>query len=471
MNSPSLPAWSLRTRLLAGILLPILLCISWNTWVVYHEALGALHTAYDRTLLASAKTIGEQLDVQGYEAHATISATVPYSALEAFEADTQTRMFYRVSTLSGEMVSGFPDLPLWQGQLPQQPPYAALVDFYDSEYRDRPVRMAVLLQPVASATGRSMAIIQVAETLQLRENLALELLGQTLWQHAVLLILVTLTVLLVVHRVTRSVRVVGEAMGQRPQGDLRPVPLHTVPRELRPLLDGTNRIMERLRGLLHDQKRFVRDASHQLRTPLAVLKVQVQSARRGDVPPMLALEEIEGTVDRATELANQMLALAKVEQLREQPRECLAWDAVVREVSLDLAPLIADKDLDFVLEADTPVMVQAHAWMLRELVRNLLHNAVRHAPAHSSLLIKLSLNAQQQAQLYIADEGPGLSKALQEHLYQPFVSHGEHQGFGLGLALCHAIVHALGGTLELRNRSAAGLEVLACLPQASPDMV
>lgn len=69
---------------------------------------------------------------------------------------------------------------------------------------------------------------------------------------------------------------------------------------------------------------------------------------------MLALEEIEGTVDRATELANQMLALAKVEQLREQPRECLAWDAVVREVSLDLAPLIADKDLDFVLEADTP---------------------------------------------------------------------------------------------------------------------
>lgn len=132
--------------------------------MVYHEALGALHTAYDRTLLASAKTIGEQLDVQGYEAHATISATVPYSALEAFEADTQTRMFYRVSTLSGEMVSGFPDLPLWQGQLPQQPPYAALVDFYDSEYRDRPVRMAVLLQPVASATGRSMAIIQVAET-------------------------------------------------------------------------------------------------------------------------------------------------------------------------------------------------------------------------------------------------------------------------------------------------------------------
>ncbi len=470
MNTQRLPAWSLRTRLLAGILLPILICISWNTWVLYHEALGALHTAYDRTLLASAKTIGEQLDVDGYEAQATISATVPYSALEAFEADTQTRMFYRVSTLSGDLVSGFSDLPLWQGQIPQQPPYAALVDFYDSEYRDRPVRMAVLLQPVASATGRSMAIIQVAETLQLRENLALELLGQTLWQHAVLLVLVTLTVLLVVHRVTRSVRVVGEAMGRRPQGDLRPVPLHTVPRELRPLLDGTNRIMERLRALLHDQKRFVRDASHQLRTPLAVLKVQVQSARRGDMPAMLALEEIEGTVDRATELANQMLALAKVEQLREQPREPLAWDAVVREVSLDLAPLIADKELDFVLEADTPIFVQAHAWMLRELVRNLLHNAVRHAPAHSSLHIRLSLNAQQQAQLYIADEGSGLSAALQERLYQPFVSHGEHQGFGLGLALCHDIVHALGGTLELHNRSTGGLEVLACLPQASHDL-
>ena len=115
--------------------------------------LQAVNTAYDRTLLASAKSIGEQLDVQGYDEQAVLRATVPYSALEAFEADVQTRMYYRVSSLQGRLVSGFDDLPFSQGQIAAQPPYAALVDFYDTSFRDSQVRVAVLLQPVASPNG------------------------------------------------------------------------------------------------------------------------------------------------------------------------------------------------------------------------------------------------------------------------------------------------------------------------------
>ena len=458
MNSHGTSAtWSLRRQLLTGILLPVTACIALNIWWDYQSSLEVLHTAYDRSLLASAKTISEQLTVDGYDEQAHIEATVPYAALEAFEADTQTRMYYRVSKLDGGLISGFDDLPIWTGSIPAQPPFAALVDFYDASFRDQPVRMAVLLQPVASATGRGMAVIQVAETLQLRRNPALRLLQETLWQHGVLLLLIAGTVWLVVQRVTRPIRAVGHAMGQRSANELHPIQLDAVPRELQPLVDGMNRVMERLRMLLNHQKRFVRDASHQLRTPLAVLKVQVQSARRGDLPAPEALQEIEATVDRATRLANQMLALAKVEQLRQQAAPASAWDAIVREVALDLAPLIADKLLDFELQADTPVHVLGHAWMLRELVRNLLHNAIRHAPIGSALHVALLPEPHlQKASLHITDQGAGLSDELVQRLYQPFSAGDSRNGSGLGLAICLEITQALGGRLELRNRTTQG---------------
>lgn len=446
--------WSLRRQLLVGILVPVLLFIGFNSISLYQESLQTLHTAYDRTLLASAKSISEQLDVEGYEDQAQLRAIVPYSALEIFEADNQSRMYYRVSSLDGTLVSGFEELPFWHGQIPQRPPYAALVDFYDDEFRGQPVRVAVLLQPVAGALGRGMAVIQVAETLELRRTLALHLLRDTLWRQALLVLLVVLTVLVVVQRVTRPVRRISEAIAARPQGDLSPLQPRAVPRELQPVLDATNQVMARLRQLLAHQKRFVRDASHQLRTPLAVLKTQVQSARRGDLPPAQALAEMEDTVDRATRLANQMLALAKVEQLRQHPpAPALApWDAIVREVALDLAPLIADKALDFELQADVPLAVAASNWMLRELTRNLLHNAIRHAPVGSGLHVTLRQNGPQQGWLHIADGGPGISPALQQRLFQPFSAGDQHSGSGLGLAICHEIVQTLQGSLDLHNR-------------------
>jgi len=169
-------ALSLRARLLFGILAPVAIFIVINSVSLYRQSLAAATTAYDRTLLASAKTIGEQLDVEGYDEAARLRAIVPYSALEAFEADNRSRLFYRVSALDGEMVSGFAELPFWRGRIPDRGAYSALVDFYDARFRDQPVRMAVLLQPVASGRGRGMAVVQVAETLELRETLVRKLL-------------------------------------------------------------------------------------------------------------------------------------------------------------------------------------------------------------------------------------------------------------------------------------------------------
>lgn len=446
---------SLRTRLLLGILAPVALFIVINSVSLYRQSLAAATTAYDRTLLASAKTIGEQLDVVGYDDAARLRAVVPYSALEAFEADNKSRMFYRVSAQNGDMVSGYAELPFWRGVLPNRPPYAALVDFYDAEFRDQPVRMAVLLQPVASSRGRGMAVVQVAETLELRETLVRKLLVDTLWRQLVLLAVIAGVTTLVVQRATRPVRALGEAIEARAPDDLSPIDAPDAPRELRPLIDATTRVMGRLQGLLDHQKRFVRDSAHQLRTPLAVLKAQVQSARRGDVPPEQALGEIDVTVQRATLLANQMLSLAKVEQLRQRPESrVLDFGHIVREIALDLSPLIADKALDFELDA-TPARVNAHQWMLQELARNLLHNAIKHSPVGGALLVEVKVD-DGMAQLRLRDDGPGISSELRQRLFAPFAAGDTRSGSGLGLAICLEIVRALGGSISLDNRISAG---------------
>ena len=452
------PARSLRRRLLVGILLPVIAVIIVNTFSLYHQALAAVTIAYDRTLLASAKSIGEQLDVDGFDDAAVIHATVPYSALEAFEADNKSNIFYRVSSLQGEMVSGYAELPFWHGKIPVKPTYSALVDFYDDTVHGEPVRVAVLLQPVATDDGRGMAVVQVAETLELRHTLARQILLDTLWRQAGLVAVIALLVVLVVQRATRPVRQLSYALQARPEGDLTPIAVPDAPRELRPLVEATNQVMGRLQHLLDHQKRFVRDASHQLRTPLAVLKTQVQSALRNDVEPRQALLEINATVDRATVLANQMLALAKVEQLRQQANtQVIDWSEVVRAVALDLSPLLADKDIDFAIHT-TPAPVRAHDWMLRELARNLLHNAIKQTPVGSVLEVQLQADGE-TASLCIADSGPGIAPELAQRLYQPFSAGDVYHGSGLGLAICMEIVQALGGSITLVNRELQGHRV------------
>ncbi len=469
---------SLRWRLMLGILLPVALFLSINTVVLYRQTLAAANTAYDRTLLASAKSIGEQLQVVGGtpgDGPARLHATLVYSSLEAFEADNRSQMYYRVSGFQGEMVSGFDDLPPWRGHIPAQGAYAALVDFYDDTYRGKPVRVAVLLQPVAGPTGQGMAQVQVAETLELRETLARHILIDTLWRQAALLALIAAVVVWVVQLATRPVQRLGAALAARSESDLSPLPTDRAPLELQPLLDATNQHMARLAHLLAHQKRFVRDTSHQLRTPLAVLKVQVQSARRGDLPGPEALAEIEHTVDSATELANQMLALAKAEQLQQAGvPPPLDWALVLRQVALDLSALVGERQLDFSLDMPpAPVPVAVHEWALRELTRNLLHNAIKHSPLGAPLTVGLTTDGRWAA-LVIADHGPGISPALRPHLFQPFAREastaGATPGAGLGLAICHGIVLALGGGLSLDNREASGqvvgLDTVVRLPLA-----
>lgn len=466
---PSLRRLSLRDRLMLGILLPVVAFIAVNTVGLYRQALHAADTAYDRTLLATAKSIGDLLEVSTDGGKVRLKSTLLYSALEPFEADNRSRLYYKVIGFDGETTSGFDALPSWHGRLPQKGPYAALVDFYDDFYEGAPVRVAVLLQPVAWEQGYGMATVQVAETLELRQTLARSLLQGTLWRQAALLVVIALVVVVVVHWATQPIQQLSQALHTRAEGDLTPVASRDgVPRELLPLVDATNHLMIRLKALLEHHKRFVRDASHQLRTPLAVLKTQVQSARRGDVEPMQALAEINTTVDRATQLANQMLALAKVEQLRQQGQAPVRlWDEVVRAVALDLSALVVEHGLDFEINT-CAAPVKSHEWALRELTRNLLHNAIRHSPHGGSLQVRLEPLGLCY-QLVISDAGPGVDPHLHSQLFQPFVS-ATPGGSGLGLAICHEIVQSLNGQIALHNRAGGGLDAVVSLPRAPDDV-
>jgi two-component system sensor histidine kinase TctE len=164
-----------------------------------------------------------------------------------------------------------------------------------------------------------------------------------------------------------------------------------------------------------------------------------------------------------------MLALAKVEQLRQQGAVPVTrLDAVLREIALELSPLVAQGDLDFGIDT-CAAPVHAHEWMLRELCRNLLHNAIRHAPRGTELAVTLRADGR-HATLTIADGGPGIDDELAARLFQPFSAGDVRTGSGLGLAICREIVQALGGTIALANRREGarilGLDAVVRLPLA-----
>ncbi|MCW7537747.1 sensor histidine kinase N-terminal domain-containing protein [Aquabacterium sp. A7-Y] len=457
------PPQSLRRYLLAWIVAPIALFVVVDTVSLYRRALQSINLAYDRSLLASARSIGELLQLQGSE----LKVEVPYAALEIFEASNKARMYYRIDGFEGQFLSGFEDLPRYRGRIPQQTAYPALVDFYDVQFRGETVRMAALYQPVASAEARGMALVQVAETLEVREKLAREILLDTLLRQALLITVVALVTWTVVTRALRPVESLRRQLLSRSAEDLSPLQAGAAPRELRPMVTALNDLMQRLQRLVGHQLRFVRDASHQLRTPLAVLKIQVQNGQSGHAGGAETLQAIGQTVDRAIALANQMLALAKVEQVHgEGQSEPLDLAEVVSEVALELSPLIAEKQLDFELDA-RPATVQAHHWMLRELSRNLLHNAIRESPPGGMLQVVVAAGAS-TVRLLVRDSGPGIGAAQREHLFEPFHTAHPNSGSGLGLTICREICQALGARIELLNRSeqgrVAGLDAVVVFP-------
>jgi two-component system sensor histidine kinase TctE len=221
--------------------------------------------------------------------------------------------------------------------------------------------------------------------------------------------------------------------------------------ELQPVIDEMNQLLARQQDLLHQQRRFVADASHQLRTPLTVLKTQLQSTMGGDAPAAEVLPDMLRTVDRIAHLANQMLTKMRLEETPgPTAREELKLDEIAREAVLELSPLIAQRRLGFALEGQAP-SVHGSPWMAGELVRNLLANAIRHSPLGGQLGIRFE-RATEELRMVVWDSGPGIDDAMRAWLFQPFASTKGVAGAGLGLAICLDIATAMGAHIALNNR-------------------
>ena len=228
-------------------------------------------------------------------------------------------------------------------------------------------------------------------------------------------------------------------------------PLATAgPRELQASLHTLNAWIERRRQSSGRQQRLLGDASHQLRTPLAVLRTVLQ----GTPAPELGTgrDELLRTVDRATEVVNEMLARLKLDQRRAAPASAaeLRLDGAAREAALEFAPLIGAQRLNFELQAE-PLSVRADAWMLGELVRNLLANAIRHSPREGALGIVVR-RTHEGSELIVWDAGPGLRDGPRERLFEPFAA-ASASGMGLGLSICRELAQAMGAHVELYNRT------------------
>ena len=442
-----MPRLSVRSYVLAWITPPLIALLVADTYFLYQSALHSVNVAYDRTLLATTHAVGDSVRFE----NGRYQLSLPLALFEVYESDHSGRYFYRVSKPGGQLISGDEELKAFQGAWPRNASYPAVVQYYEDVFRGEAIRVAALLQPVFSNDESGTVIIQVAEPMRIRKESARDILSNTLFRQGVLILAVCLAVYVSVTRALRPLNRLRDEIGRRSADDLSSLSLRSPLIELNTVIQAMNMLMHRLSLMIGQQKRFIANASHQLRTPLAVLKTQLQSGLRGDVPGLTVLKEIEGTVERTITLANQMLLMAKIEQRRSQgfTDRCHLGN-LAREAAIELSPLIAEKNLDFEMEHDNSE-IRGDAWLVGELVRNLLNNAIRHTPFGKQLGIQIA-TASNDVRLLVWDTGGGLSEELQSNPFEPFASQFSSHRSGLGLAISHEIATSLNGRIVLRNR-------------------
>jgi two-component system sensor histidine kinase TctE len=463
------PLGSLRGQLLRWLILPLVLLVAVNAVSLYRDALEAADVAYDRSLLSSTRALAERVSVQGGK----VVANVPYVALDSFETDTLGRIYYKVTGLRGETVSGYGDLPAVPKNVPRSDLYPALVRFYHATYNGEPVRIAALLQPVYDDSMRGIALIQVGETLDARQALSRDILVSTLLRQALLVLAVAAMVWFAVRLVLRPLMRLRNEVETRALSDLSNIDPALVHKEVRPLVAAMNGAMARTQDLIASQRRFIADASHQLRTPLAVLKTQAELAlRENDAAAMRAIVgSIAGTTDSAIHLANRLLTLARIEHggAHDAP---VSLAAVARRVGLELALPAVQKGIDLALEADDgdDTTVPGQELLLHELVSNLVDNAIRYTPAGGSVLLQIGRD-DTGVVLAVSDSGPGIAPEDADKVFTPFYRaqstlEANPGGTGLGLAIVRDIAHLHGATVTLgRADGGQGLRVTVTFSQ------
>ncbi len=453
---------SLRGELLLWLGVPLLLLWALSVYTHYQSALQAANQAYDRSLLASARTVAERLVVR--QRH--LEVDVPWVVLDSFERNMNDQLFYQVISPQGNTLSGYPDLPLLPRNAPLSDAYPALVHFYDAHYRRQPIRVAALWQPVNEEGVEGMALVLVAETLNSRHAFADSLLRTALISQSFLVLITLLLAGMLLRRVLRPLRRLSRIMLRRAPGELTPLPSLVPWSELQPLIVAFNRHLERLRGLLARQERFSADVSHQLRTPLTILKTQVSVALSSDDPQQWreSLQGMRHTLNDTVELTDRLLQLAQIKARHgeDKPFTRVDLSQIVQQACLSGYTAARHKQIDLGFEGEEACRVQGDALLLAELCANLLDNAIKYTPAQGTVTARL-----QGHQLEIEDSGPGIDAAQQQQALQPFarLDPSGQPGAGIGLALVKDICAWHGARLRLdRSPQLGGLRVTVSFP-------
>ncbi len=453
---------SLRLQLLAWLILPLAGVVGLNVWTSYGAARATAALVTDRMLAASARAIAEPTRVD----HDVIEAVIPPVALEMFATGHQDRVYYRVETASGRLLTGYPDLPR-----PPRPDRTFEPQSYEGRYRDQELRLVSLVHPVVGAGADGPIRVVVGVTLASHAAMVRELWIGGFGQQVLLLVGAGLLAIIGLNRGLAPLLRLRDAVRARRFEDLEPFPTDAVQNEVRPLVIALNQYMDRVDKQMAAQRRFVANAAHQLRTPLALLNTQASYAlREQDARERtLALSALQASTRQLTRLAAQLLTLSRAEPGSRRPRsEAIDLVAAARLVMEGFAEPAVARGIDLGLEAEGSAWVAGDGTMLREMMVNLIDNAIRYTPPGGVVTASVRQEGE-SAVLRVADNGPGIPEAEREHVFERFyrVLGTTADGSGLGLAIVKEVVDAAGGTVRLDAATGGGLLVEVRLPTAA----
>lgn len=472
---------SLRAGLLRWVMPPLLLAVAGAAAITYFSAYDTASAVQDRLLLGSARVVTEQLRFEdgGFLLH------IPPAALELFQASQTDRIYYRVTTGSGQLLAGYEDLATPSAALQPELPY-----FFDTLVRDQQARAVAYLQPVVGTPDGLPVLVEISQTMNGHASLARGLWMQSLLQQLVILALAAGFIALGLRQgLLPLIRLRDRVLARQP-GTLELLQADSVPAELAPLVAALNDYISRLEAHAGAQRIFVQNAAHQLKTPFALLTTQVayasrnaDGAGRGE-----ALAGIRRTLAQAVRLLNQLLTLSAAEaqaqgasslvlsQASPAPSSAASsvsptrLDLMTARVLEDMAGLALAKNIDLGYEhAGTWPLVAGSPLALREIVLNLVDNAIRYTPAGGVVTVRLQADAG-VVLLVVEDNGPGIAPALRERVFERFyrVDDTRSDGCGLGLPIVREFALRLGASVVLATAaSGQGLRIAVTFPAVS----
>ncbi|WP_332827193.1 sensor histidine kinase [Ramlibacter sp.] len=447
----------LQRKLLSWLLGPLMLLLVLDTVAAYWTSQRFVNIAYDRALHEIAREIVLHVKAGSPQPRLELSQT----AADILLMDADDRLFFRVDAGNGALLGGDDGLP---------PPSATPVHgrgssngngnarFFESTLRGEPVRMVSARMPIDETAGAPVVHVQVAETLNKRSRLAWEVVASVVLPQLLLIVMAAMVVWLGVSRGLDPLKRLRHAVSDRSHLDLSPIDTHDVPGEVRPLVDEVNDLMARLGRTFDFQNRFVADAAHQLKTPVSGLKAQIELALRENDPDRVrhSLAQLYLSADRLSRLVRQLLSLARnepgaLDTVQLQP---LDLNAFALEVSMEWVPHAIKRDIDLGFEGvEHPLVIDADRDRLRELINNLIDNAIRYSESGGRVTVRVAIAADGQYGLAISDDGPSIPVAERQRIFERFHRLlGTHEdGSGLGLAIVSEIATLHGARISLEE--------------------